>query len=77
MNEHDSLMNAAEEFKRFAKENPFEIKTAKELESTPENLKMAAIGHGRQSVARQLLTFAGLINGLGKYADDDENEFEE
>ena len=38
-------------------------------------VKMVAIGCGQPSVTRQLLTFAGLINGLGEYADDDENEF--
>lgn len=48
----------------------------KEQECYEEPMKMAVIGHRRQSVARQLMTFAGLINGLGEYADDDENEFE-
>lgn len=28
---------------------------------------------GRPSIAKQLLTFAGLINGLGEYADDEKD----
>lgn len=38
-------------------------------------VKMVAIGCGQPSIARQLLTFAGLINGMGEYADD-ENDFD-
>lgn len=42
----------------------------KEQECYEEPIKMAAIGHGRQSVARQLLTFAGLVNGLYGYDNE-------
>lgn len=33
-------------------------------------IKMVAIGCGKSSVARQLLTFAGLINGLSGYDNE-------
>lgn len=33
-------------------------------------MKMAVVGHGQPSIARQLITFAGLINGLSGYDNE-------
>lgn len=45
----------------------------KEQECYKEPIMVAVVG--RPSVARQLLTFAGLINGMGGYTEN-ENKFD-